>query len=254
MRHWMMGTAVALLAASICAADDKAEDVVKKAIDAHGGADALNKYKGGRFQMKGELPIMGKDTEFTADAAYAVPGKAKINIYLEVMGMKVTVSQVMNGDKFKRTVKVGDMTVPAGEEDKEEIKVNAAMQEVERLVTLLDAKRFTIKAGGEEDVNGKKAAVVVVTPKSVDKDIKLYFDKTSGMLVKASHRGAVQGEDGASSEKLQERYPTDYKKVNGVQIPMKIEVHHDGKKFMTATVSDYELLEKIDDSEFKIDN
>lgn len=254
MRRWIAGTTVALLAASISVADEKAEAVVKKAIDAHGGADALNKYKAGRFQIKGELPIMGKETEFTGDAAFAIPGKTKMNINLEFMGQKLAITQLVNGDKFKRTVKVGDMTVDGGDEDKEEVKVGSAMQEAERLVSLLDAKRFTIKSGGDEDVNGKKAAVVVITPKSVDKEIKFYFDKESGLLVKAGHRGAVQGEDGARGEKLQERYFSDFKKVNGIQVPMKLELHHDGKKFMTATVSDYEALEKIDDSEFKIDN
>jgi len=254
MRRWIMGTAFVFLATSICAADEAAEKVVKKAIEAQGGAEALTKYKAGRFQMKGEVPVMGKETEFTGDAAFAIPGKLKMNIYVEVMGMKVTVTQIANGEKFKRTVKVGDMTVPAGDQDKDELKVNHALQEAERLVSLLDAKRFTIKSGGEEDVNGKKASVVVITPKTIDKEIKFYFDSESGLLVKASHRGNVQGEDGTSSEKLQERYMSDFKKVSGLQIPMKLEVHHDGKKFMTATVSDYEPLEKIDDSEFKIDD
>lgn len=254
MRRWITGTAVALLAAGICAADDKVEAVVKKAIDAHGGAENLDKYKAGRFLMKGEVPIMGKDTEFTGEASFAIPGKTKMNINLEFMGQKLVVTQIVNGDKFKRTVKIGDMVMSAGDEDKDEIKVGSAMQEAERLVSLLDAKRFTIKSGGEEDVNGKKAAVVVITPKSVDKEIKFYFDKESGLLVKAAHRGAVQGEDGARSEKLQERYFADFKKVNGIQVPMKLELHHDGKRFMTATVSDYEALEKIDDTEFKIDD
>jgi hypothetical protein len=254
MRRWILGIAVVFAAAGIVAADEKAEAVVKKAIEAHGGADALNKYKAGRFNMKGQIPVMGTETEFTGDIAYAIPGKAKVNIYLEVMGMKVTVSQILNGDKAKRSVKVGDMTVPAGDEDKDENKVSAANQEAERLTPLLDAKRFTVKSGGEEDVNGKKADVVIATPKSVDKELKFYFDKESGLMVKAAHRGMAAGENGARSEVLQERYLSDYKKVNGIQVPMKVVLHHDGKKFMTANMSDYEILEKIDDKEFAIED
>ena len=30
--------------------------------------------------------------------------------------------------------------------------------------------------------------------------------------------------------------------------------HHDGKKFMTVNLSDVEVLEKIDDKEFKVDD
>ena len=34
----------------------------------------------------------------------------------------------------------------------------------------------------------------------------------------------------------------------------KIVLHHDDKKFMTATVSDVEVLEKLEDKEFKLDD
>jgi len=36
--------------------------------------------------------------------------------------------------------------------------------------------------------------------------------------------------------------------------PTKIVVHHDGQKFMTVKITDYELLEKIDDKEFSTDD
>ena len=47
---------------------------------------------------------------------------------------------------------------------------------------------------------------------------------------------------------------SEYKKVNGVQVPHKMVLTHDDKKFMTATVCDAEVLEKVDDKEFKIDD
>jgi len=42
--------------------------------------------------------------------------------------------------------------------------------------------------------------------------------------------------------------------VNGAQVPSKRLVEMDGKKFMTLTMSDIELLEKLDDKEFKLDD
>ncbi len=254
MRQWFLGVAFAFVAAGAATADDTAIAAVKKAIKAQGGAEALNKYQAGRFSMKGTVPVMGKDTEFTGDIAYCIPGKAKVNLAFEIMGQNVTIAQTMNGGKFKRTVKVGDMTVPGGDQDKDELKVQAAAQEIERLTPLLDAKRFTIKSGGEEDVNGKKATVVIATPKTVDKEVKAYFDQKSGMLVKLAHRGVSGDATGAQSEMLLEEYFSDFKKVNGVQIPMKMALHHDGKPFLTATLSDYELLEKIDDKEFSVED
>ena len=74
MRPWLLGIAVALAAAgAAAAADEKAEAVVKKAIEAHGGADNLNKYTAGRFTMKGEVSVMGMDLEFSGAIAYLPP-------------------------------------------------------------------------------------------------------------------------------------------------------------------------------------
>jgi hypothetical protein len=119
----------------------------------------------------------------------------------------------------------------------------------------LDKKKFSIKSGGEEDVDGKKADVVIVTPQSLkDKEFKFFFDQKSRLLVKTSRRGLAPGQAGDSVEVLEESYHSDFKKVNGVQTAMKLVVNHDGKKFMTVNVTDAELLEKIDDKEFTIDD
>jgi len=252
-----MGVAAALVVAGIASADDKAEAVVKKGIEAHGGADALNKYRAGRFKMKGDLHIMGMDLEITGNLAYSLPDRYRMEIDTEVMGIKVTISQIVKGEKVKSTITANGMTMPApgGDEEKDELKLAAAMQEAEQLTPLLDKKKFTIKAGDETEVNGRKASVVVVTPANIKKEFKLFFDKDSGLVVKTAHRGLGPGDGGAAPvEVLEESYVSDYKKVNGVQVPMKMEIKHDDKKFMALTLSDYELVEKIDDKEFTIDD
>lgn len=255
MRRWFMGVAIALVAAGIASADDKAEAVVKKGIDAHGGADNLNKYRAGRFKMKGDLHVMGLDLEITGTLAYSLPDRYRMDIDTEVMGQKVSINQTVKGDKVKSTITVAGMTMnaPGGDAEIDELKLAAAMQEAEQLTPLLDKKKFTIKAGDEEEVNGRKASIVVVTPATIKKEFKLYFDKDSGLIVKTAHRGLGPG-DGGTVEVLEETYVSDYKKVNGVQVPMKMEVKHDDKKFMAITLSDYELVEKIDDKEFTTDD
>jgi len=253
MRRWLLGVSVVLAAAGAAAADDKAEAVIKKAIEAHGGADGLNKYKAARFTMKGEMAIMGMDVEISGDMAY-VPDKFRMNINLTVAGQQINVHQVVNGDNGKRTVKVGDQVVQDMKIEKDEVDLSRLGRQVEKLTPLLDAKQFTLRAGDDEDVNGKKAALVVVTPKGLDKEFKLYFDKDSGLLVKSGHQGKGPGEGGAQVDVYQESYPSEYKKVNGVQVATKLVVQNEGKKFMTLNMSDVELLEKLDDSEFKIDD
>jgi len=230
--------------------------VVKKAIDAHGGADALNKYKAGTMKMTGELSVLGMDLEFTGTLTYNLPDRYRLHMNTEVMGQKMEIEQVVKGETVKNTITVGGMKVPSpgGDAEKEELKTAVALQEAEQLTPLLDAKKFTLKAADDADVNGKKASVLVVTPKAVKKEIKMFFDKESGLLVKTAHKGMGPGEDGQPKEVDEESFGSDYKKVNGVQVPTKLTVHHDGKKFMTVKLSDYELKEKIDDKEFAVDD
>jgi hypothetical protein len=53
---------------------------------------------------------------------------------------------------------------------------------------------------------------------------------------------------------FEETYYSDFKKVNGVQVPTTFEVKHDDKKFMNVTLNNVELKEKLEDTEFAIDD
>lgn len=251
MRYLILGLVVAV--AGVANAEDKAADVVKKGIEAHGGADNLNKYLGARYAIKGEVDVQGTDTEFTGNFNVMNPDKAHMTLNLEVMGAKIAISSVMNGEKAKRKVTVNGMDAPGGEESKEELQMAVATRQAQMLTPLLDAKKFTIKATDDEDVNGKRMSVVVATPKAIDREMKLYFDKDSGLLVKEAHKGLGPDNGGSRADVYKETYMSDFKKVNGIQVAMKIVQNHDSKKFLSATMSDYEVLEKIDDSEFQID-
>lgn len=254
MRRLLMGLALAILATGTASADEKAEAAVKKAIEGHGGAEALNKLKATRFVMKGDISIIGMDLEFTGKASFMLPNKYRMEMNSEIMGQKMTITQVVNGDKIKSIVKVGDMTIPEDEEQKKELKFAAIMQEAQQLTPLLDAKKFKIVAGDDVEVMGKKTSVVVVTPTAMDRELKLFIDKTTGLILKTAHKGIGPGEAGTPVEVLEESYMSEYKKVSGIQVAMKMEVKHDDKKFMTVNVSDYEALEKIDEKEFTIDD
>ncbi len=256
MRPWFLGAAIVLAAAGVVSADDKAEAVVKKAIQAHGGADALNKYRAGKCKIKGDLHIGGMDLEYTGSIAYSLPDRFRMEIKTELGGQKLTISQIVRGDKVKSTVMAGGMVVPApvSDAEKDDLKLAAAMQDAEQLTPLLDKKKYSLKAADDEDVNGKKAAVVIVTPKALKKDVKFFFDKSSGLIVKTAHRGIGPDDGGAPKEVLEETYHSEFKKIKGVQVPTKLEVKHDDKAFMTFNLSDCEVLEKIDDKEFAFDD
>jgi hypothetical protein len=256
MRRWFLGLAVAVFAVGTAAADDKAIAVVNKAIEAHGGADNLNKYKGGRAKISGEMKIGDKDVTFAGTLVFSLPDRYKMNVTFEIDGEKVEMEEVVKGDEVRTVMKVGGEAtqLPADDDSKEEARTASVLQEAEQLTPLLDAKRFTLKAADDADVNGKKAAVIVVRPKALKKDVKMFFDKDSGLLIKTAYKATETDDDGDKKEVFEESYFTDHKKFKGIVVPLKETVFHDGKKFMTGELKDYEVTEKIDDKEFKTDD
>jgi hypothetical protein len=51
-------------------------------------------------------------------------------------------------------------------------------------------------------------------------------------------------------EVSEESYFGNYKDVSGTKQAMKLNVKHDGKKFIDCEVTDIKLLEKVDDATF----
>jgi len=253
MRHSILGLAVVVGLSASAFAEDTAEAVLNKAVEANGGAKTLSKYMAARFNITGSMSVTGMDLEFTGKIASQYPDRFSLEMNSEIMGQKLVVQQVVKGDKMKSKVTLAGTVVSTGSaEEKEEMKMNMAMQEAEALLPLLDKKKFKLSSGGEEDVDGKKASVINVTAIALKRDFKIFIDKKSNLLVKTAHRGQGAGDGGA--EVLVESYHTEFKKINDVQVATKLVVKHDDKKFMTVNVSDYEMLEKIDDKEFTVDD
>lgn len=245
MTRWLLGAALAALAAAPAAAQDAAA-AVKKGIEAHGGADALKKLVAGTFSMKGKLVINGAEVPFTGTSSYQVPGKFRQEVSIEAApGMKLPVVVVVNGQKVKQTI--AGKPAPLPDAAKAEIVQAAVMQEVTQLVPLLDAARFTLKAEKDEAVNGEPAAVVLVTAKGLN-DTRLFFDKKTGLLVRTV-RKALSPE---GKEVTEETTMSDFAKANGVTLPRQMVIKHDGKPFMTATLGDYKLAETLDPKLFEV--
>jgi hypothetical protein len=222
MTKWFLGlTALALaVAPSAAQAPDTAEAVLKKAIDAHGGADTLKKLQAGESKFKGDMAVFGMELEFTGRMVYQAPDKFRMEIDTEIMGQKLAILQVVNGTKTKNSL--NGMAAPLGEAEQKELRQAAMMQEISQLTPLLDAKKFTIKSEKPTD----DANVVLVTAKDLN-DTKLFFDKKSGLLVKTQRRGLAPSM-GEPKEVDEETVMSDFKKVDGVLVPMKLVVNHDG--------------------------
>jgi hypothetical protein len=233
---------VGLMAAPAVAADD-AKAVIEKAIKAHGGEENLTKYKASKIKAKGTLSIMGMDIDFSVEASSQLPDQFREEVKLDVMGNEVTIIQVFDGKKGWVSQMGNTMEVDGTQ--LKQLKDQAYGNYIETLVPLIKDKQFELTSLDETKVEGKLVNGVKITAKD-HKDVKMYFDKESGLLLKSEHKTM----DPTMQEVESETYYRDYKDVSGLKQSFKQTVKHDGKKFLEAQVTEIKVLEKLDSSTF----
>jgi hypothetical protein len=184
------------------------------------------------------------DLEFTGEYQTQEPGKIRQVINATVMGTDFEQLVVINGDKGWARVQgtTSDLGKVALEAAKEEFYAGRVAE-----LTGLKDKGYKLAALAEKKV-GDRPVVGISVAHEGHKDIFLYFDKETGMLV-MSERQAVDGNSG-QEYKQEERYGN-YKVVDGVKRPHKLDILRDGEKFVEAEVTEYKMLEKLDDSTFE---
>ena len=221
-------------------------DVIRKAIDAHGGLAVLKKYPAGTSKIAGKVTINGTEFPFTGGLTFSVPGRVKLEMVVEAFGQKTTLVQLVNGDKVKQTeAGLPSRLDPAVQA---ELKESAVIQEISLLYPLLDAGKYALAPEPAAAVDGRPAAVVLVKAKGL-KDARLYFDQKTGLLVGLRREGL-----NPEQKKVDEFTAfSDYKSVGGMMVPMRSRVSHDGKSFLEIVVTDYRPLEAIDEKTFAVD-
>ena len=249
MRKLLGGTLAALVvlgsAAGVRADDKEVRALLDKAIKAHGGAEKLDKYQAATLKLKGKITIMGMDLDFTGDVAEQLPDKIRSEITLDIQGKQVKVVEVLNKGKgwYSADGKTMDMTKEMLAEAREQMNAGGVAQQL----TPLKGKEFTLAPLGESKVGGA-AAVGIRASRKGYRDVSLYFDKKSGLLLKTERRAkdVMQGD----AEFTEETFYYDYKEVSGVQVPYRVTQKRDGKDFLSAKVSEAKVEEKLDDSHF----
>jgi len=242
MRQWLCALSFLALAAAAPAraGDDDVKAVVEKAIKAQGGADEIAKYPAARLTLKGKFYGMGGDgVDFTSTSAVQQPDRSRN----EVTGDQFKFLQVVNGDKgwIKLNDNVQDMDKDQLAEARETLHAGA----VQRLVGLT-GKDYKLSSLGESKV-GDKAAVGVHVERKGRRDVNLFFDKDTGLLLKLETRVKDLM---AGKEVTEERLFSDYKKMDGAQVPQKVVINRDGNKYVESELTDYKRMEKLDSSLF----
>src|SRR5262245_56484498 len=213
-----------------------ARAIIDKAIKATGGEAQLQRHQSTTYTEKGKFYGMGGDgLDYTGVYHVQWPDQFK----MEIQGV---FTLVLNKDKASMNFG-GESKELTGKELANHIQDHKAGW-ICTLLPLKD-KAFTLRVIGEAQVEKNPAVGVKVTRKDYP-DVELYFDKTSGRLVKSAHRSFAQDQ---MKEVKVEHYYQDYKEMDGAQVPSRVVIKRDGELFIDATMSELKAG-KIDNKVF----
>jgi hypothetical protein len=225
---------------------DESRAIIDRALKAQGGADKVAALKAFTAKIKGQIDLMGMNLDFTVVLQHQPPAKSKSVIKLMIEGMEIEMVEVVDGDKgWKSTA--GDQPIDM---DKEEVKEHNEMQHVEEvsnLALITTDKTLKLSPLGESKVGDTLCVGVQVTKKG-KRDVKLYFDKKTNLLVKAEYRAL---DPFTTQEVAQEKLFSAYKElVPGLKMASKELINNDGKRFLEMEITELRPVERHDDSVF----
>jgi hypothetical protein len=222
--------------------DPGARALLAKAIKAAGGDDNLSKIKATTLKGRGNINIGDQKIDFTAEWIIQGMTQEKFEVDATLMGMNFKILKVINGDKGWQSI--NGMTADLSKDDLAAEKHGLYASHLQQLVPLKD-KAYKLAPLGEVKVKDKDAIGISVSCKD-HTDVSLYFDKKTYLLLKAQTRVNDQGK-----EMDEETFFSEYKAVDGVQMPHKIIIYRDGKPFVDGDISEIRLhATRLDDSVF----
>lgn len=226
-------------------AQEELKALIVKAIKAHGGEEKLKaiENKGIEVKGKGTIHLLGGFT-YTSEAHAQLPDKFKEVTMMEINGMQVTQTVVLNGDQV--WIKVNDMIIDLGEPLTKEVKEQMYERRVMSLLPLLKDKKYELAPLGEIKVGTEDATGVKVSSKD-RRDVSLYFSKATGLLVKIESRAF---DFMTNQEVAQEMILSDYTDKDGYKTPQKLVMNREGKKFLDKETTDFRVVDRIDESVF----
>ncbi|HYV39891.1 MAG TPA: hypothetical protein VE988_29660 [Gemmataceae bacterium] len=233
------------LALPVQAQQADAQAILDKALKAHGDEKTALKLTASTAKGKGTISAMGMDLEFSIETWSQLPDKTKSIINLNIEGMMLEIVQVINGGKGWSSLlgMVQDLEADQIKEAQEAMYAGR----IAGLYGIKADKTLKLSPLGETKVGDKTVVGIQVTKKD-KRDVNLYFDKTTNMLLKSETRATNPF---TMMEVNAETLYDNYKEVvPGVKSATKVTVNHDGKRYLEFQVSEATAVEKLDESIF----
>jgi len=238
-------SAVALAFWTPARADDPnpAMAVIDAAIKAHGGLENLAKTQGMKRTAAGTISFFGQEVAFTDEMIVKLPERWRWTFEGGPQGQKTRFVVVYNGGKAWQSAAGGVTEVT--KDRLREIGDEVYRLWIVTLAPLKTEKGFSLIALADSKVNGRDASCVLVSRQG-QSDLKLFFDRATGLLVKIERKTK---EAGIPTEKAY--FYSGHTDVDGVKLPSKYIEESNGKKVVDVSTISYQLLPRADDSLFE---
>jgi hypothetical protein len=235
----------ALLFATGAFAQDEARAIVEKAIQAQGGEANVAKLRTMRIKVEGTAALIPgqPDLPFTIEDTWQMPTRYKTTSTFQLTGRKLIQTQVIDGDRG--WIRIDGQTQDLPKEAITEMSEQKYAEDLDRLA-FLKGRGIQLSALDEIKVDGRPAVGIIVKSAG-HRDVKLYFDVASGLLVKREHR-VLDPSSGA--EVRQEVVFGDYQTKDGLKHYKKITAYRDGQKVLEAKVTEIEFFKNLDEKMF----
>jgi hypothetical protein len=225
------------------AGEDEPRKLLARAIKAHGGDKPLAALAVVQRRGKGKIHAT-LNAPFTAELVQQIPDRSRLALDVDFKGKTYEYIQILNGKKGW----VKDFTGKTNAMDAEALKEAQQMMTVERALRLvaLKDKSYQLSSLGAAKV-GDRDAVGLQVKKEGCRDVNLFFDKKTHLLLKAEYRAL----DLDKQEVTQEKFFSDYQTLpGGAKVPGKMVLKNDGKLFVEVEFTETTVLEQPDAGAF----
>lgn len=216
-------------------AQETPRTVIERAIAAHGGYEKLSRARADRARLRGNVHAGSSVVPFTSEVTVQLPQRYRSAVTMGEGVAAHTIVHEMDGSQVTITVDGKPQSAQGAQVNqlRQTLELEAAL----RLVPLLDEKAYALSHLGEFGLLGRVVVGVGVRGQG-QRDLKLYFDRETALLVKTE-----QLIDGLGKDIRQEVYYRDHREVAGHVRPGRAAAYRDGKKVMETELIDVVRLE-----------
>lgn len=216
---------------------DAARALIEKAIAAQGGEAELTKRPVVTTKIKGGFHGFGNKLAFTFTGESTTQGADRVKLVIDADGnAKFHMEYVLDGKRG--WVKLNGDTRQLKKEELALFLEEAYASWVATLLPLKD-KSFALTQLGEINIDKRPALGVKASSKD-HRDVKLFFDKETGLLVKTER----VAKDEIGQELTEEMFLSDYKAVQDTKQAMKFVIKRGGRPYQSWEVIRYQFAER----------